>query len=220
MIIDLHVHTSYFSSDSALEFPAVIEQARKSGIDGICIAEHGRFWDVDELAEISRKYDFPLFPSCEVRTDDGHVLVLGLHKYVTWMWLIGKLRQMVDVAGGVMILAHPLRRKYFPGKTVEDMVGDFRNDPAYQYVDIVETVNGRVADEENRISKEMAGRLGLRGVGGSDAHSMEDIPSGATEFERDIHSLDEMITELKAGRFRAVDLRQKRYKFLNPVGFD
>jgi hypothetical protein len=34
------------------------------------------------------------------------------------------------------------------------------------------------------------------------------VPSFATEFEREVRSMEELITELKAGRFRAVDLRR------------
>jgi hypothetical protein len=51
------------------------------------------------------------------------------------------------------------------------------------------------------------GRLNLKNVGGSDAHSLSDIPSCATVFERKIGNVKELITELKEGRFRAIDLR-------------
>jgi hypothetical protein len=72
----------------------------------------------------------------------------------------------------------------------------------------VEVLNGRSKDKENRFAVEIGRRLNLRGVGGSDAHSPQDVPSFATEFEREVRSMEELITELKAGRFRAVDLRR------------
>ena len=46
----------------------------------------------------------------------------------------------------------------------------------------------------------------VRGTAGSDAHARTDIGRCATEFERDVHNLEELIEELKAGRFRPVDL--------------
>jgi hypothetical protein len=46
----------------------------------------------------------------------------------------------------------------------------------------------------------------MRGTAGSDAHARIDIGRCATEFERDVHSVEELIEELQAGRFRPVDL--------------
>ena len=46
-------------------------------------------------------------------------------------------------------------------------------------------------------------------MGGSDAHELKEIPSCATYFEKNIRNLEEMIQELKAGRYKAVDLREK-----------
>ncbi|MBI4301658.1 MAG: phosphoesterase, partial [Chloroflexi bacterium] len=44
--------------------------------------------------------------------------------------------------------------------------------------------------------------------GGSDAHHLSDIGSFATLFQRKIGDLQELVAELKAGRFQAVDLRR------------
>ena len=43
-------------------------------------------------------------------------------------------------------------------------------------------------------------------LAGSDAHARTDIATCATRFERDISTIEELIAELKAGRFQAVDL--------------
>ncbi|MBI3040474.1 MAG: metal-dependent phosphoesterase, partial [Chloroflexi bacterium] len=71
-----------------------------------------------------------------------------------------------------------------------------------------EVFNGRASERENKFSQELCRRLNLNGVGGSDAHSTSNIPSCATFFERKISNVEQLIAELKAGRFRAVDLRQ------------
>jgi len=44
----------------------------------------------------------------------------------------------------------------------------------------------------------------------SDAHELKDIPSYATCFERKVRNLEELIQELKAGRYKPVDLRTKQ----------
>ena len=81
-------------------------------------------------------------------------------------------------------------------------------DPIFELIDTIEVFNGRCTDRQNKFSYELCHRLNLKGIGGSDAHGRYDIPSCATLFERNITNLGEFITELKAGRFRAVDLRQ------------
>ena len=43
---------------------------------------------------------------------------------------------------------------------------------------------------------------------GSDAHKVEQIGTVATEFQRRISSLEDLIRELRGGRFRPVDLRK------------
>jgi hypothetical protein len=44
---------------------------------------------------------------------------------------------------------------------------------------------------------------------GSDAHKVEQIGTVATEFERPVSCLADLIKELQAGRFQPVDLRHK-----------
>jgi hypothetical protein len=48
----------------------------------------------------------------------------------------------------------------------------------------------------------------MRGSAGSDAHARVDIGRCATGFERPIASIEDLIEELAAGRFRPVDLAQ------------
>ncbi len=208
MIIDLHVHTPPLSDDSTIKLPELIEKAKQAGIDGICVTEHGRFWDVDKLARLSEEHDFLLLPGVELWSDDSHFLVFGLEEYSSGLWMVRKLRETVDEAGGVMILAHPSRRQYSSGADMEAAIERYCRESFLEYVGIVEVLNGRSPESANEFSQELCRRLGLKGTGGSDAHSITDIPSCATLFQRDIHSLEELITELRAGRFRAVDLRK------------
>ena len=107
-----------------------------------------------------------------------------------------------------MILAHPYRRNLHSDDDISDAVEQFYPKPFLRLVDTIEVLNGRASERQNKFSQELCRRLNLKGSGGSDAHSISDIPSCATLFERKISNVEELITELKAGRFRAVDLRQ------------
>ena len=74
-------------------------------------------------------------------------------------------------------------------------------------VEGAEVNNGRGSEQENAFATEVCRRLNLKGVATSDSHQTHDIAKNATEFERRITGLDDLITELKAGRFRPSRLR-------------
>jgi hypothetical protein len=68
--------------------------------------------------------------------------------------------------------------------------------------------NGATGDRENAMAVAVKEYVGLRGIGGSDAHSEHGLGCCATAFERQVRSERELIEELRAGRFRAVNRLQ------------
>ncbi len=210
MIIDLHTHTRNGSDDSFIDIPQLVERARKNGLDAVCITDHDWFWKAETVEKMSRENDFLILPGVEMNTEDGHFLVFGLEQYSFGMHRTTNLRQALDEVGGIMILAHPHRRNLRWEEEIETGVARFSKDPIFRLVDILETHNGRSTERQNQFSREVCRRLNLRATGGSDAHQLTDIPSGATCFERKISNVPELIAELRAGRFRPVDLRPDR----------
>ena len=51
----------------------------------------------------------------------------------------------------------------------------------------------------------VASRIGLPGTAGSDAHRVDEVGKWVTDFERRVESDQELVEELRAGRFRAVN---------------
>ncbi len=207
MIIDLHTHTRPGSDDSFLQPAELIEQAKRNGIDGICLTEHDWFWKEGDIARLSQEHDFLILPGAEINTDDGHVLAFGIEKYSYGMHRTEKLRNIIDDVGGAMILSHPYRRFFHNNGDIPEAIERCYQRPFFQHIDIMEVYNGRASVSQNQFSLDLCRRLDLKGAGGSDAHSFSDVPSCATYFEKDIKNLEELIAELRAGRFRAVDLR-------------
>ncbi len=208
MLIDLHTHTLPWSDDSNLEIPELIHIAKQAGLDAICLTEHDWFRDKYALAKLSQEHGFLVLPAVETNTDDGHFLVFGLEKYSFGMHHTEYLKRIVDEVGGVMILAHPYRRNLYSDDDIHDTVEQYYQKPFFRFVDTIEVLNGRASARQNEFSQELCRRLNMKGVGGSDAHAISDIPSCATLFERKVSNVEELIAELKAGRFRAVNLRQ------------
>jgi len=134
--------------------------------------------------------------------------VFGLEEYSFGMHRTEYLKRFVDEVGGFIILAHPYRRNLYDDNDLHTAVERYCQKPVFHFMDTIEVLNGRATERQNRFSQELCRRLNLKGIGGSDAHQISDIPTCATFFEREISNVEELITELKAGRFRAVDLRQ------------
>ena len=149
---------------------------------------------------------------CEVTTEEGHLLVYGLHKYIFGMHRASFVKEKLDREQGAMVVAHPYRRTYRKGADTSraayhEMVERAARNEVFGMVDAVEVFNGRGLPEENAFSHEMAKRFGLPGTGASDAHQLEDLGSFATEFECRITSLDDLITELQRGPVQACRAR-------------
>ena len=209
MIIDIHTHTYPTSIDSQLSAEELIKESKRLGLDGICITDHDGFWDHEEVFELSREHDYLVLPGCEVTTEEGHLLVYGLSKYIFGMHRASVVKQMVDEVGGVIVVAHPYRRVYRENADKDDASYDEMLDRAarnevFGKVNAVEVLNSRGSEQENAFSLEIARRFGLKGTGASDAHKLADIGTFATEFERPIRCLEEFIQEIKAGRFSPV----------------
>lgn len=205
MIIDLHVHTIRGGSDSSLSPEELVAEAKRLGLDGVCLTEHGRCWDRHEWQAFAQKKGLVLLRGMEVETELGHILVFGLDGYVSGIHRATELRRVVETAGGFMIAVHPFRRLFdrphFGRQDRIPTVAEASASPIFGLVDDIEVVNGGCSDQENFFALQVAKRLEMRGTGGSDAHSKHGLGCFTTVFERDIRSEEEFIQELKAGRF-------------------
>ena len=211
MLIDLHNHTSKYSDDSLLAPEHLIEVAKKAGLDGIAVTEHDFFWDHDELVDIGKRMDFLVIPGVEINTDEGHLLVFGLDHYVFGMHKTWFLKDLVDKSGGAMLAAHPYRRRFRPefknAEEYERMLQKASTNSMLAIVEGAEVNNGRGSEQENAFATELCRRLNLKGVATSDSHQTHDIAKNGTRFELRISGLEDLITELKAGRFQPEPLR-------------
>lgn len=189
----------------------LVLRAKETGLDGVCVTNHDRFLDGDEARRVSEAHGLLVLPGSEVTTDEGHVLVFGLTGYVFGMHRVSFLGNLVRQARGAIVAAHPYRRSYAAdaprgSERYRRMVGSAADNPLYGIADAVEVRNGRGSQGENEFAYDLSVELGMSGVGSSDAHRVEDIGTFATEFQRPIRDLDDLITELRAGRGRPVAL--------------
>ena len=218
MLIDLHTHTYPQSDDSFMTVDDLIHTAKSHGLDGICLTDHDWFWPMDRVQELSFRHGFLVLPGSEINTDTGHVLVFGLDEYVFGLHKPEFLRDKVLGVNGVMIAAHPHRRRFLedPGHQPdarEEMLARAYGDEFFQMCHAVEGLNGRATEVQNSFSYDLGERLGAKMSAGSDAHRLEQVGTAATQFEERITGLTDLIEQLRLGKFQPVDLRNGNYRY-------
>lgn len=209
MLIDLHIHTSPLSACSYIDPKELVREARRSKLDGICLTEHQIVWDLNEVGKLAGNEGLKIFRGNEFTTNQGDVLVFGFYEDIRELMIIQELREKVQREGGFMVAAHPFRGfKTFGIGQLHLTVDQAAKRRMFDFVDAVEIGNGKLSDEENDMARKVAEKIGLPGTGGSDAHRIDEIATWVTEFENDIESEAQLVKELHAGRFRAVNRSQ------------
>ena len=215
LLIDLHAHTYPKSDDSFLSPDQLVEEAKAAGLDGLCLTEHDAFWGWEETAALARRHNFLVLPGCEINTDDGHILVFGLERYIFGMHKFDFLHRAAMAAGGVVLAAHPYRRRFLEGPGREpaaraEMLAKAAAAPIFGRCNGVETANGRGRPAQNQFAADLYRRLGATAgaaTGGSDAHYPGQVGATATEFYGRVNDLGDLIELLRRGACRPVYLR-------------
>ena len=205
MKIDLHIHTAPLSACSYIDPRELIQEARRLELYGICLTEHQVVWDPAEVNRLAQEAGIRIFRGNEFTTNQGDILVFGFYEDIKELLIIQDLREKVTAAGGYMIAAHPFRGfKTFGIGQLQMTVEQAARRKVLEFVDAVEIGNGKLSPDENDMARKVAEKLGLPGTGGSDAHRVDELATWVTVFENEIKDEDELLQELHAGRFRAV----------------
>jgi predicted metal-dependent phosphoesterase TrpH len=204
MRIDLHIHTLPRSPCSQLELAELLQEANRLKLDGICLTEHQVVWTPEETAKLAEDGGIKVFRGNEFTTNQGDILVFGFDEDIKDLLTIQQLHDEVKKADGFMIAAHPFRGfKTFGIGQLQMTVEQACQRKMFEFVDAIEIGNGKLADDENDMARKVAEKLGLPGTGGSDAHRVDEVGRWVTVFENDIRTEQELLEELRAGRFTA-----------------
>jgi predicted metal-dependent phosphoesterase TrpH len=214
VIIDLHVHTYPASPCSVARVDDVILEAKRIGLDGVCLTDHNYVWDKARVEELKRKHDYLILRGNEITTDQGDMLVFGLETPIQGIIKLDDLRTVVSEAEGVIIAAHPFRGFLLFGSGQLGLTPEKAMErPLFKKVDSLEVLNSKVTEKENRFAAEVAKGMGLTGTGGSDAHQVSDVGLYATRFFSKITSEKELVDALKGGRYEAVAFKKGKGVF-------
>ncbi len=209
MIIDLHTHSFPASPCSSVSVDQLVQEARRIGIDAICLTDHNYVWDSSAVEDLRQKYGFLILRGNEITTDQGDMLVFGMEKDIKGIIGLPDLRKEVLASDSIIIAAHPFRGFLTVGiqqigLTLERAV----KRPVFRYVDAIETLNGSVTENENRFTDMVAEKLGLPKTGGSDAHDVSRVGVYATGFVDRIEDERDLVYAIKEGRSFPVVFRR------------
>ena len=90
-----------------------------------------------------------------------------------------------------------------PSRTIVGMFAHYDELGPAEGVEVVEILNGGGRGTENADASALAKKYGYRGIGGSDAHIVSHIGRCVTEFDEEIESIEELVSALAGGNYRA-----------------
>jgi len=191
VLIDLHCHTRPLSTCSALDADELVRIAAERGLDGVCLTEHDRHWAAGDVAALRARARIAVFSAVELTTDLGHVLAFGLEPgdcsaFASEVFVAAERR------GGLLFLAHPARDGLL--RVTRETV---------EYFASVEAANGSDTRLQNLAAAGLAKGFRLPGIGGSDAHTAEEVGRAATRFRSRVRTDAELLDALRTGAYAA-----------------
>lgn len=209
--IDLHAHCFPASQCSSVSADELIQEAKRIRLDAICLTDHNHVWDAEEIKDLSQRHAFIVLRGNEITTDQGDMLVFGMHTHVQGIIKLSDLNKMVAEVDGFLIAAHPFRGfLVFNASQIGLTVKKAMQRSAYAQVHALEILNGKVTAEENRFAEKVAAGLGLPATGGSDAHEIAGVGKYATRFDHPLENERDLVQALKSGRYEPCSFRKER----------
>lgn len=196
MKIQLHLHTSLYSSCAKAAPERLMEKLIETGFDATFITEHNAVWRDWEVERLQERYpDIKIYPGVEITIGQNsfqHLLVLGTVD-PAFLKMRGE-KEILDEArarGHLTVLAHPFR---WPDG--HDMI------ERGNYPDAIEYRTSNHGPDEGKQSLDLAERLDLPVVNTGDVHSLEMVNSFWIETEWEIFSPDDIREIIQEGSYR------------------
>ncbi len=212
MILDLHLH-SEASDDSRAPVEAYLKLLQRKReerpLDGIVLTEHRQFDLNRDFRALEDQYGYLILNAAEVETDYGHVLVYGVNRDILARFDFTDVRLPAQAVisevwrmGGVALPCHP-------GRPNVGLCAHYEGKPELEGVVAVEALNGGSKKGEDARVRDLMTTHGYAGFGGSDSHLVSFVGICATEFDRPIRTVEDLVDELRGARCRPVDFRNR-----------
>ena len=214
-LADLHMHTIY-SFDGTASIPAVLNRARQIGLDVIAITDHDEIAGALKAMELAPHYSVEVIPGSEITTAEGDLLALNITQKIERDRSLIETVLKVGELGGFCIAPHPMASGFsMKSLSAYSILKALRNPEVTSILLAVESYNATTLDRwSNHYARILAERLDIAQTGSSDAHVVEAIGLGATEF--DGHTTQHLIDALQTKNVRIH--KQKEWNSVRILG--
>ena len=208
-LADLHMHSIY-SYDGTASVTAILKHAKRIGLDVIAITDHDEIAGSLKALEIAPNYGVEIIPGTEVTTAEGDLLALNVTEKIERHRPLIETVLAVRELGGFCIAPHPMAGGFgMKSLNAYSILKALRNSEVASTLIAIETYNATTIDKmSNHYARILADRLDIAQTASSDAHILEAIGLGATEF--DGHTAQDLINALHKR-----DVHQRKQKEWN-----
>jgi len=205
-LADLHIHTIH-SYDGTATVRAVLKRAQQVGLNVIAITDHDEIRGSLKALELASSFGIEVIPGSEVTTAEGDLLALNVTEKIQRDLPLIDTVILVGELGGFCIAPHPMAGGIgMKSLNAYSILRALRNMEVAQTLIAIETYNATSIDRvSNHYARSLADRLDITQTASSDAHVVETIGLGATEF--DGYTANDLIIALKKGD---VDIRKQK----------
>lgn len=175
---DLHIHSIYSLYDAFSKPEQIVKMAVRRGLDGIAITDHDTVLGGLKTIEYAKRRhpQLKVIPGIEVKTEDGHILALGVKSWNNMKDLsTTEVIERISELGGISVAAHPFDGFWRAG--LIEKITEF---------DCIEVLNGKTRHINNFKAQMLSEKLDMPGIAGSDAHFIGHIGCAYTVCEGDV----------------------------------
>jgi len=214
-LADLHIHTIH-SYDGTASVPSVLARAKQIGLDVIGITDHDEIEGALKALELAADYGVTVLPGMEVTTREGDLLALNITEIVQRDMSLIETVLKVRELGGFCIAPHPMAGGLgMKSLSAYSIMRALRHPDVAQTLLGIETYNATLIDRRsNHYARILANRVDIARTANSDAHVLEAIGLGATEF--DGHTARDLLIALQKGETRP--WKQKEWNSIHILG--
>jgi predicted metal-dependent phosphoesterase TrpH len=214
-LADLHIHTIY-SYDGTASVPAVLNRAKQIGLNVIAITDHDEIAGSIKAMEFAPMYGIEVIPGTEVTTAEGDLLALNVTEKIQRDMPLIETVLKVGELGGFCIAPHPMAGGFgMKSMSARSILKAHREPEVARLLIPIESYNATAIDRmSNHYTRILAERLDIAQTASSDAHVVEAIGLGATEF--DGHTSQHLIDALRKGNVQ--QRKQKEWNSIRIIG--
>ena len=187
-IVDMHIHLKNRSPCSILGIEQLMGSLSHK-ISGICVTDHWKLTPIKNLMN----YGFKVFFGVEITSKEGNILAYGIKNVPSRILPAQEVIDIIHKQGGVAVCAHPFSSGHM---SFYDNFYDFS-------FDAIE-INGAMGKRNRELAIKAAKISDLPTIGGSDAHSVNQLNTMGTKFSISINSISDIVKSIKAKKCRAI----------------